>query len=110
MALVQSLKNFPWTFEYLATVVLDSIIKEVQWNRRSVFIKDIDNQNRSVSGQVLTKLQDHHSFVRVNGKTFWSCENKTQLVEFFMDEWSKQKPKFCRFKLEGKLIFFHDKS
>jgi hypothetical protein len=65
--------------------------QEVQWNRRSVFIKDIDNQNRSVSGQVLTKLQDHHSFVRVNGKTFWSCENKTQLVEFFMDEWSKQK-------------------
>jgi hypothetical protein len=30
MALVQSLKNIPWTFEYLATVVLDSIIKEAQ--------------------------------------------------------------------------------
>jgi hypothetical protein len=27
MALIQSLKNIPWTFEYLATVVLDSIIK-----------------------------------------------------------------------------------
>jgi len=23
-------------------------------------------------------------------KTFLSCENKTQLVEFFVDEWSKQ--------------------
>jgi hypothetical protein len=27
MALIQSLKNIPWTFEHLATVVLDSIIK-----------------------------------------------------------------------------------
>jgi hypothetical protein len=51
----------------------------------------------------LAKLQDHHSLVRVNGKTFLSCENKTQLVEFFVDGWSKSKP---RFKLEGKLIFF----
>ena len=29
------------------------------------------------------------------------CENKTQLVEFFVDEWSKMRPGFT---LEGKLI------
>ena len=65
MALIQSMKNIPWTFEHLATVVLDSIIKEAQGSRRPVFIKDMYRQ----TGEILTKLQDYHSLVRINGKT-----------------------------------------
>jgi len=45
--------------------VLDSIIKEAQGSRRPVFIKDMYRQ----TGEVLTKLQDYHSLVRINGKT-----------------------------------------
>ena len=99
MAILQSMKEIPATFEELATAVFDSVVPKTALARRVDFvtdrypdisIKNPERAKRATAGAVKVKITGAGQKCPKQWKKFLSSgENKRALTRFLLQQWSR---------------------
>ena len=112
MAIIQAVTKVPTTFGDLASSILHTVLNVAKTSKRIDFvcdsypdlsIKNLERDKRASYGQVITKVTRPSQSCTRQWKKFLSVgENKAVLVDFLVQEWSKQDHLS---KLSGKELF-----
>ena len=112
MAIIQAVTKVPTTFGELASSILHTVLNVAKTSKRIDFvcdsypdlsIKNLERDKRASYGQVITKVTRPSQSCPRQWKKFLSVgENKAVLVDFLVQEWSKQDHLS---KLSGKELF-----
>ena len=97
MALLQSMKNVPATFKEIANTVLKALmirnarrIDFVTDRYPDISIKNTERNRRTVEGLLLVKITGGNQRRPQQWKKFLAHgKNKSTLIEFLLEEWSK---------------------